>query len=194
MPSLPASYFDALYTGNSDPWGFASSDYESAKYAATMAALPRQRYRAGLEVGCSIGVLTAAVASRCDTLLAIDVAEAALASARQRNADCRHVRFERGAFPSDLPAGLPALGFDLLLLSEVLYYLDGAALADAALRTLDLTRPGSDIVLVHWLGPTPDYPLTGEQAANMFISELGPEVELLMHRRWPEYRIDVLRR
>ena len=73
--SLPPSYFEALYASDPDPWRFASSDYERDKYAATLAALPRQLYRSGLEVGCSIGVLTAMLASRCRRLLAVDVAD-----------------------------------------------------------------------------------------------------------------------
>lgn len=194
MPSMPPAYFDALYDANADPWGFATSLYEAGKYAATMQALSRQRYQAGLEVGCSIGVLTAAMAARCDTLLAIDVAEAALDQARARNADNPHVRFDRCLFPAELPSDLPAEGFDLILLSELLYYLDAGALEDAARCTIALAQPGADIVLVHWLGPTPDYPLTGDEAADMFIAALGSAATVIRQERWPEYRIDCLRR
>ncbi|MGL6044624.1 MAG: SAM-dependent methyltransferase, partial [Sandaracinobacteroides sp.] len=65
MPSLPPAYFDALYRDDPDPWRFATSGYEAGKYAATMDALPRGRYGSALEVGCSIGVLTAELARRC---------------------------------------------------------------------------------------------------------------------------------
>ena len=37
--SLPADYFAAIYARDPDPWRFAESDYERAKYAATLAAL-----------------------------------------------------------------------------------------------------------------------------------------------------------
>ena len=56
--SLPTAYFDRKYAFDPDPWGFATSAYEADKYRATLAALPRARYRRALEVGCSIGVLT----------------------------------------------------------------------------------------------------------------------------------------
>ena len=62
--TLPLAHFEDLYRRSADPWGFASSGYEAAKYAATLAALPRDRYARGLEVGCSIGVFTAALAGR----------------------------------------------------------------------------------------------------------------------------------
>ena len=116
--SLPAAYFAALYQADADPWRFASSDYERRKYAATLAALPRQAYRRGFEVGCSIGVLTSQLARRCDHLLAVDVADQALAQARARCAGQPGVRLERMEVPSQLPDS----SFDLLLLSEVVYY------------------------------------------------------------------------
>ena len=82
-PRLRAAYFEELYARDPDPWDFATSEYEAAKYDATIAALA-PRYASALEVGCSIGVLTARLAERCERLLAIDVAEGALAHARER--------------------------------------------------------------------------------------------------------------
>ena len=184
MASLPPAYFDELYGRDPDPWRFASSEYEAGKYAATMAALPRPHYASALEVGCSIGVLTDALAERCDALLAIDVADAALAQARARNAGHPHVLFERGQFPAVMPAPMPANGFDLLLFSEMLYYLDRPTLDDAARATLAMARPGADIVMVHWLGPTPDYPLTGDQAAEHFIAALAPDARVMAQAPW----------
>ena len=68
--TLKPEYFDALYTADPDPWNFAASPYEQAKYALTLNAMPKPRYRSALEVGCSIGVLTRLLASRCDTVVA----------------------------------------------------------------------------------------------------------------------------
>ena len=36
---MGAAYFDALYAVDDDPWGFATSPYERAKYDRTLAAL-----------------------------------------------------------------------------------------------------------------------------------------------------------
>ena len=95
----PFQYFDGLYAASDDPWSFETSDYERTKYEHSVAALPAgRRFRSGFEIGCSIGVLTASLAARCDALLAVDLSEAALASARRRNASAAGVRFERMAF------------------------------------------------------------------------------------------------
>jgi predicted TPR repeat methyltransferase len=140
--------FDALYADRPDPWGFESSVYEHAKYDATVAALPR-RYATALEAGCSIGVLSERLAARCDALLGVDVAEAPLARARER---VPQATFERRELPAEFPAG----PFELIVYSEVLYYVDALeALLDATEREL---APGGTLVAVHWLGEaaTPD--------------------------------------
>ena len=125
---LDPSYFEQLYARDPDPWRFATSEYERDKYAATLAALPRRRFASGFEVGCSIGVLTRQLAERCDTLLGADVADAALDQARARCADQHWVRFEHMLVPQDWPGG----AFDLIIFSEVLYYLGLPGLHEAA--------------------------------------------------------------
>ncbi|WP_426166497.1 class I SAM-dependent DNA methyltransferase [Sandarakinorhabdus sp. DWP1-3-1] len=131
-PALQPGYFDALYEGSADPWGFETSPYEDAKYAATLAALEGRHYADAIEVGCSIGVLTARLAPSCDNLLGTDVAEAALAIARKRCAAQPQARFALSTLPDRPPPGR----FDLILLSEVLYYFDDAGIA----RTADAVR------------------------------------------------------
>lgn len=187
-PALEPGYFDALYAGNADPWGFETSPYEDAKYATTLAALDGRRYADAIEVGCSIGVLTARLAPHCDRLLGTDVAEAALAIARQRCASLPQVRLELSTLPERPTPGR----FDLILLSEVLYYFDGAGIAAVGAAVRDMALPGADIVLVHWLGPTPDYPHTGDSAVAAFEAALGA-VEVRRRARTPEYRLDLLR-
>lgn len=186
--ALDPGYFDRLYAEKADPWDFAGNAYEMAKYAATVAALPRPRYASAVEVGCSIGFLTEKLAARCDRLLGTDVADAALDAARKRCAALPQVSFERSGLPDTAPAG----PFDLIVFSEVLYYFDRAGL-EAIVRGLGPAMPaGTDIVMVHWLGPTPDYPMTGDEAVDAFLGLLGPHT-LMQRARTPQYRLDVVR-
>jgi SAM-dependent methyltransferase len=151
---LSPAYFEALYAENPDPWNCETSAYEAAKYDATIAAL-EPPYASALEVGCSIGVLTERLAERCDELLAIDVAEAALARARAR---VPHVTFERREIPEEWPDG----AFDLIVCSEVLYYLDEPAL-ERTLDQIDRTLvPTGSLLAVHWRHRTQRYPLPGD--------------------------------
>ena len=186
--SLPPSYFDDVYAANADPWDFETSPYEARKYAATLAALPRERYARAFEAGCSIGVLTERLAARCDRLLSVDVSDAALARARERCRDLPQVAFERRV----LPAEFPGETFGLIVVSEVGYYFSRGDLDLFIARCAGALKPGGDLVLVHWTAPVPDYPLTGDAVHDAFLA--GPAFEHVHGARAPEYRLDVLRR
>jgi SAM-dependent methyltransferase len=185
--SLEPEYFTALYARDPDPWRFATSEYEREKYAATLDALPRPHFGSAFEVGCSIGVLTRQLAARCGRLLAVDVAPAALHQAQLRCADRRNVDFALMRVPQEWPER----AFDLVLLSEVLYYLVPADIALVAALTRTSLRPRGAAVLVHYTLPT-DYPVSGDDAANAFIAASG--FRAITQRREAQYRLDVLAR
>ena len=182
------SYFDRMYAEQDDPWHFRTSAYEREKYAASIAALPPRRYSRALEIGCSIGELTFLLGQRCENVLGVDTASAALRSARRRCFATEHVHFEKMHVPSEWPAG----SADLLVLSEVLYFLSGGDIdAVAAHARRSLTSDGI-ILLVNWLGPT-DSPCSGDDAADRFITA-SVEFCPVDCRRTAKYRIDVLGR
>lgn len=186
-PPVTPEHFDRLYASDPDPWKFATSDYERDKYAATLAALPRPRYVSAFEVGCSIGVLTQHLAERCDAILAVDVADAALQQARLRCRDLPGVRFDRMVVPQNWPEGT----FDLILFSEVLYYLDAAERKAAAQLSMDALSPGGAIILVNWHGPTDGF-CTGDAAAEEMIAACGQALRPITQQRMERYRLDVL--
>ena len=187
--TLLPEYFDALYTADPDPWKFTASPYERDKYALTLDAMPNPRCRSALEVGCSIGVLTRSLASRCDTLVAIDAAQTPLVEARRRCADLPRVRFEHMFVPEQWPDG----DFELILLSEVVYYLSREDVGRLAARVAGSLAKGGSVILVHWIGPT-NYPLSGDEAATLFIERIGPGYVLDGADRYAEFRLDVLSR
>src|ERR1700690_3707434 len=187
--TLKPSYFDALYTADPDPWNFGASPYERDKYALTLNAMPKARYRSALEVGCSIGVLTRLLASRCDAVVAIDAARSPLVEAKRRCADLPAVRFEHMFVPEQWPDG----GFDLILLSEVVYYLNPEDVSPPAARVTPSLAQGGFVILVHWTGLT-NYPLSGDEAAALFIERMGPTFVVDRADRYVEFRLDVLSR
>ena len=186
-------YFEQLYARDPDPWQFATSDYERDKYAATIEALPPGKLGPCFEVGCSIGVLTQALGERCESVLAVDIAEGPLTEGRRRCAHLPGVTFSRMVVPQEWPAGR----FGVILFSEVLYYLGIPGLHEAARRTLACLAPGGTVILVNWRGPT-DGACTGEEAAELFIADALADVaaplKLVSTRREEKYRLDVLRR
>jgi SAM-dependent methyltransferase len=185
--TIAGDYFVDMYAGDPDPWRFTSSPYERDKYAATLACLPRARYRAAFEPACSIGVFTRALSERCDRLVATDLVPAAVEAARGRCADRPNVEIRQGAVPADFPEGR----FDLIVLSEFLYFLAPKDLAELARRVGNAIEPGGDIVLVHWLGET-DFPQSGDAAAEGFIALAAPFADIQHQSRTEAYRLDLL--
>jgi SAM-dependent methyltransferase len=156
--TLGRENFEARYAANPDPWEFETSAYEHEKYERTLAALGDRHYERAFEAGCSIGVFTAMLAERCDELLAVDIAQAAVDTARERLAAFDHVRVERRTLPGEWPAG----PFDLVVCSEILYYWDRATL-DQALGVIAASMaPGGRLIAVHYRPPSSIDPLTGD--------------------------------
>jgi SAM-dependent methyltransferase len=185
--SRDKAHFERLYAASDDPWHFRDSAYEREKYAATLAALPPRIFENGLEVGCSIGELTARLAQNCRRLLGIDIVESPLRAARARCAGLNHVQFRQMGVPGDWPSGQ----FDLIVLSEVLYFLAPDDLRATAARVLVSLAPGGFVLLVNWLGPTGD-PGTGDTAAEAFIAATAPDLRPTLQQHHAKYRIDLL--
>jgi trans-aconitate methyltransferase len=195
--SWPAEVFDRLYAADPDPWRYETSPYERDKYAATLGALPDALIGAALELACSIGVMTRQLAERCDSLLALDGAEAALATARRRCADLPQVSFRHARLPAGLPPS-PGGGWDLVVASELLYFLSPADILLLASSLCGASAPTGSILLVNWTGDT-DTPCTGEQAASLFVEcclDAGFRHALLQRHAEPDgrYRLDRLDR
>lgn len=185
--SLAPEYFDRLYAERADPWDFATSRYEAAKYAATLAALPHPRYPRALELGCSIGVLTRQLAPRCERLLATEVSAAALARARDRCADLPQIVFEQ----RDLSRTFPGGRFDLILVSEVGYYFSLPDLETLRAKIAAALAPRGHLLLVHYTGET-NYPLTADAVHTSFRAWIGQTWRLLKAHRAEGYRLDLL--
>lgn len=163
--TLPPEYFDEKYKTDIDPWRFRTSKYERGKYLATLGCLTKRIYATALEVGCSIGVLTKLLSPRCVSLLAIDTSSTAIAAAKSANDP--NVKFRVATLPAEFPEG----PFELIVLSEVLYYFAEADLKRVAQSCVDSISKGGEIVLCHWLGET-DYPLTGIEASELFADNI----------------------
>jgi trans-aconitate methyltransferase len=186
-PSRPASHFQRLYQSNPDPWAFNTSPYEQAKYRQTLAALGTARFSSALEVGCSIGLLTRMLAPRCDRLLGIDIVEDPLPAARTRCADQPHVRFARMQVPTQWPAGR----FDLIVFSEVLYFLSATDIQHCAQHVLKTIQTPATVLLVNWLGLTDD-PSPADTAPDRFISATQHRLHITRQERHDRYRLDLL--
>ena len=179
-----ADAFESRYRSTPDPWNFATSPYERLRYRETLEALSRPRYRCAFEPGCSIGELTAQLASRCDRVFATDIAPSAIDRARIRCAQSSNVFLACADLSGEIPQG----PFDLIIFSEIGYYFGRdrlAAIVRDLARSLD---SDGEFVGVHWLGHSEDHVLHGDVVHQVLEESLG--LERAKARRAPGYRID----
>ncbi len=169
--SLPAEWFDAFYARNEDPWGFDTRWYEQRKREILLASLPDADLGAVLEIGCSTGHITARLAPRARSVVAMDAAQAAIDRARERVGGDSRVSFVRGSAPEDLPAGR----FDTVVLSEVGYYLSYEHLAELIGGIAAVMNEDGCLVACHWRHPVREYPLGGDDVHRALRAHAGWE-------------------
>ena len=183
MSAVSYDRLQGLYAQTDDPWQFRTSGYERSKYAATLDALPGHRVAAILELGCGNGELARHLVRRTQTYVGVDGASRAIEAARRSVPDGE---FHHLYFPCELPEGT----FDLIVLSEFLYFLDRPEI-EALAAQLHRRWSVAEIVCVNMRGPTGNT-LQGDAATECLIDALAPRWR---HRPWPgtdDYRIDLL--
>jgi LmbE family N-acetylglucosaminyl deacetylase/SAM-dependent methyltransferase len=174
-------YFDALYAVSDDPWGLEERFYEVRKRAILLATLPRERFTSAFEPGCATGLLTRALAQRCDRVLATDIADRAIELTRARVAGSPGVSVEHRRIPQEWPDAT----FDLIVLSEVGYYCrDLRALKR---RVRDTLSPDGVLVACHWLHPAS----THEHPAQLVHAVLGAGLHRLVHHEEEDFLLEV---
>lgn len=167
--SVATPYFDQLFADNDDPWAFRQRWYERRKRALTLAMLTRPRYASIFEPGCANGELSAELAPRCDRLLCCDTASAAVALARGRLLGFAHAQVQQSRLPEQWPQGQ----FELIVLSELCYYLDADDLGALIDRALTSLAPNGQVLACHWRPPIDGCPQTAEQVHALLHERLA---------------------
>lgn len=160
--------FDAMYRADPDPWAVRSSFYEQRKLAILLASLARPRYARVWDPGCGTGEPAARIAGRSDHVLATDASAEAVALTRRRCAGLDQVEVAQAVLPATPGQG----DFDLVVLSEFVYYLT-ADDRRATLATVHAAcREQAEIVAVHWRPKPHDAWLSGEQVQTEISAAL----------------------
>lgn len=167
--SVATLYFDELFAGNDDPWAFRQRWYERRKRALTLAVLTRPRYASIFEPGCANGELSAELATRCDRLVCCDTASAAVALAKTRLLGFAHAEVQQSRLPEQWPSGR----FELIVLSEVCYYLDADDLCDLIDRAVASLTDDGQVLACHWRPMIDGCPQTAEQVHALLDQRLA---------------------
>lgn len=180
-----------------DPWNYAS-EYEQEKYIRQLKLLPTEPPANVLELACAEGHFTELLASRVGHILACDISARALERARLRcrkyaNVDFVQLDLSQDKFPS---------GMDLVVCSEVLYYLaDEAELEMVVGRLVNALRPGGYLITAHSFVLKDNMERTGFDWDNAFgaetivrVMEKTSEIALDASIQTELYRIDRYKR
>lgn len=114
---------ERVFSRREDPFKYHSSVYERDRFEKLTLALGDRHFEKILEVGCGEGIFTKSLALNAKEVLAVDISTVALDRAKKNLAgNSTPIRFIRGNI-RDLIKKFESESFDLVVLSEVLYYL-----------------------------------------------------------------------
>jgi SAM-dependent methyltransferase len=185
-PNINKDYFDAMYANSNDPWDFAGSTYEKEKYRHTIDALGGKYFANALEIGCSIGILTEQLAPSCSFLLGVDISEKPIVIARERLKEHKGIQF--GVF--DIPRAYPEGKYDLIMMSEVAYYLSKEDLELTRELIFDSLNSGGILCLVNWRPQIEGCAFNGDEISRIFTGDEA--YENIYQDIKDNYRIDVM--
>lgn len=184
LKSSSVPLFERRYRTRRGPVRDAAPFFEQDPLQIVEDSLLRDRYRVAFEPGCSTGALTARLATRCDRVIAQDVAAATVARAQRRCSTYQNVRISAG----DIATQLPDQELDLIVFCEMGFYFSASQLRMVARRMAERMGENAEFVAVHWLGRNADHRLNADQVHAV----LGDELPLLSVKRvrYPQFRLD----
>lgn len=180
-------YFERMWTAD-DPWDQEARFSERRKYQLTVASLPQARYRMAFEPGCATGLLTELLAERCGEVIAMDRHPHAVDVARRRLAGLSNVEVRHGRLPEDWPERT----FDLIVMSEVLYYFIAEVVHDVLARAAAAAEPGAHLVTVHYRPDVEEHALPGDTVHEIVVAH--PAWRPSIHHVEPDFLLTVSER
>lgn len=183
MKPIDPAGFEALFRENPDPWDYAGSAFEAFKRDRLLRACGGRIHGRGFELACANGETTLRLATRCLRLLAVDASPTAVREATRRTRDLDHVVVREAVLPRDSPSG----PFDLIVASEILYYLSLRDMMDLLARLKRSLAPGGRIVVLHHVLPFDDAsqpPAIAQRRARDYLAAWMPIVAEARHERF----------
>ncbi|WP_018146905.1 class I SAM-dependent methyltransferase [Henriciella marina] len=137
--------FEQKFEADADPWQTWDSRYEAVKRASLAKAIGPGPYGRGLEIAAGNGSNTLMIANRTRRLIATEGAPAGAELVRKAVHAQPHVE----VVLHDVAERLPAQAFDLIVISELLYYLGRKPFGMLAREVSRTLQPGGRLVLLH---------------------------------------------
>jgi SAM-dependent methyltransferase len=150
---------EAKYLSEDDPWGIGQADSERYNLYLDLIRTHTRSRGSVLDVGCGFGAMLARLQSDFERLHGIELSEAAVAKGAERYP---FITFERGSIDALERTGADSEHFDIIIFSDVLYYVDEAA-KRASLRWIaEHLRPGGMAFIAAYSPDARGYPTPSE--------------------------------
>jgi peptidoglycan/xylan/chitin deacetylase (PgdA/CDA1 family) len=195
-PYFGRGYWEGLFARVPDPWRYGNR-YEQVKYEQTLSLVPAG-IDSAMEVACAEGFFTEKLAPQVQRLIASDISQVAVERTAQRCAAHSNIEYMRVDLARDeLPTG-----FDLIVCSEVLYFMgDWETLRNVAAKLAGALKPGGYLLTTHanQVVDDPDQPgfdwglpYGARGIADILGTTAG--LQLQMEIKTPLYRIQLYRK
>lgn len=160
-PEMRADHFDHFFD-EGDPYGIDENPDEQLKFARTLEVCGQGQLGRVLEIGSAVGSFTELLAPRATEVLALDVSPAAIAKIARRLHGHPNVRPVMMTIPAEFPDG----PFDLIVASDILYYLRYEQLLRSQQKIEAALAKGGAFVAVHYV-PRMGSVLDGDEAHDI---------------------------
>ncbi|WP_404862903.1 class I SAM-dependent DNA methyltransferase [Georhizobium sp. MAB10] len=186
--SINLDGFENLFQCDPDPWDYETSAFEAHKRSVLLrhAGLsPRGRV---LELACANGVTTQALMNVGLRVTALDGSLTAISQAQARLGKISRLRL----LHANLPEGMPKERFDLIVVSEIVYYLGSIAARQLAKSVANRVSPGGRVVVLHHHVNFPDASVNPEHAHRDFVRLLRKRMTLVRSARTGRFCVAAL--
>jgi SAM-dependent methyltransferase len=177
--------FEKKFRENIDPWNYAHSPFERFKRTILLRACGHYMHGRGLEIGCAIGETTHHLARICLSLVALDGSATALNEARRRLGANSNVRFVNATVPEQMPAG----PFDLIVISEIAYYLPQHKLTKLGRKAIGALAPHGRVVILHHRRAFDDAAQLPRLAHQRLYRQLNKKLQMVFTVIYPRFDV-----
>lgn len=180
--------FEELFRSNPDPWDYATSPFEAYKRRVLLNHVGAGPFGRVLELACANGVTTEVLAKRALRITALDGSSVAIAEARARLGRIQRVKLRQARLPEEMPRER----YDLIVVSEIVYYMKRRAYERMARALMKCAAPGGRVVVLHHHLGFADASVRPELAHREFVGLLAGGMTLVSETRTNRFCVATL--
>lgn len=170
--------FDAHYKRYTNPFSLKGKKYEKQKLSDTLRLISAPHIEIAIDYGCGIGDASIALSGRANRILSIDGSAVALErlGARIMGRRLKNIELRHATIDDPWPIAT-AERADLILASEVLYYLSASELRAIGPLFRSSLRDEGRMLTCHYRKPFHDRILENEEVHHILVCSMGVVID-----------------